>query len=142
MATVKQGDAVRIHYVGKLEDGTVFDSSEGRPPLEFIVGNGEVIEGLEQGVVGMKIGETKTISIPPELGYGQYMKERVFEMERRKMPGNFNIEAGLRLQMYRADGMPIMVTVVGISEDTLTMDANHPLAGKTLIFETTLLEIV
>lgn len=142
MATVKQGDAVRIHYVGKLEDGTVFDSSEGRPPLEFIVGNGEVIEGLEQGVVGMKIGETKTISIPPELGYGQYMKERVFEMERKKMPGNFNIEAGLRLQMYRADGMPIMVTVVGISEDTLTMDANHPLAGKTLIFETTLLEIV
>lgn len=142
MATVKQNDAVRIHYVGKLEDGTVFDSSEGRPPLEFIVGNGEVIEGLEQGVVGMKIGETKTISIPPELGYGQYMKERVFEMERRKMPGNFNIEAGLRLQMYRADGMPIMVTVVGISEDTLTMDANHPLAGKTLIFETTLLEIV
>lgn len=142
MTTVKQGDTIRIRYVGRLEDGTVFDSSEGRPPLEFTVGDGEVIQGLEQGVVGMKEGETKTIAIPPDLGYGQYMRERVFEMDRKKMPGNFNIEAGLRLQMYRADGMPMMVTVIGISENTLTMDANHPLAGKTLIFETTLLEIL
>lgn len=142
MAAVKQGDTIKIRYVGRLDDGTVFDSSEGRPPLEFSVGGGEVIMGLEQGVAGMSIGETKTITIPAELGYGPYMKERVFEMDRKKMPGNFNIEVGLRLQMYRADGMPMMVTVVGISEDTLTMDCNHPLAGKTLIFDTTLVEIV
>ncbi len=142
MAAVKQGDTIRIRYVGRLEDGTVFDSSEGRPPLEFSVGGGEVIPGLEQGVAGMSIGETKTITIPAELGYGQYIKERVFEMDRKKMPGNFNIEVGLRLQMYRADGMPMMVTVVGISENTLTMDCNHPLAGKTLIFDATLAEIV
>jgi peptidylprolyl isomerase len=142
MAAVKQGDTIRIRYIGRLEDGTVFDSSEGRPPLEFTVGEGEVIPGLEQGVIDMIHGETKTITITPELGYGPYMKERVFEMDRKKMPGNFNIEVGLRLQMYRADGMPMMVTVVGISENTLTMDCNHPLAGKTLIFDTTLVEIV
>jgi peptidylprolyl isomerase len=142
MAAVKQGDTIRIRYVGRLEDGTVFDSSEGRPPLEFSVGGGEVIPGLEQGVAGMSAGETKIITIHAELGYGPYMKERVFEMDRKKMPGNFNIEVGLRLQMYRADGMPMMVTVVGISENTLTMDCNHPLAGKTLIFDTTLVEIV
>jgi peptidylprolyl isomerase len=142
MTAVKQGDTIRIRYIGRLEDGTIFDSSEGRPPLEFTVGEGEVIPGLEQGVTGMSIGETKTITITPELGYGPYMKERVFEMDRKKMPGNFNIEVGLRLQMYRADGMPMMVTVVGISENTLTMDCNHPLAGKTLIFDATLVEIV
>ncbi|MDI6729242.1 MAG: peptidylprolyl isomerase [Thermodesulfovibrionales bacterium] len=142
MTAVKQGDTIRIRYIGRLEDGTIFDSSEGRPPLEFTVGEGEVIPGLEQGVTGMNIGETKTITITPELGYGPYMKERVFEMDRKKMPGNFNIEVGLRLQMYRADGMPMMVTVVGISENTLTMDCNHPLAGKTLIFDATLVEIV
>ncbi|BCB95106.1 peptidyl-prolyl cis-trans isomerase [Dissulfurispira thermophila] len=142
MKTVKQGDTIRVHYTGRLEDGTVFDSSENRPPLEFTVGEGEVISGLERGVVGMNIGETKIITIPPELGYGHYMKERIFEMDRKKMPGNFNIDVGLRLQMYRADGMPVMVTVIGISENTLTMDANHPLAGKTLIFETKLVEIV
>ncbi len=142
MTVVKQGDTIRIRYIGRLEDGTIFDSSEGRPPLEFTVGEGEVIPGLEQGVTGMSIGETKTITITPELGYGPYMKERVFEMDRKKMPGNFNMEVGLRLQMYRADGMPMMVTVVGISENTLTMDCNHPLAGKTLIFDATLVEIV
>lgn len=142
MATVKQGDTIRIRYVARIEDGTVFDSSEGRPPLEFTVGEGEVIPGLEQGVIGMSIGETKTITIPAELGYGPYMKDRVFEMDRKKIPGNFNIEVGLRLQMYRADGMPMMVTVAGISENTLTMDCNHPLAGKTLIFDTSLVETV
>lgn len=142
MAIVKEGDTIRIHYVGRLEDGTVFDSSENRSSLEFTVGDGEVIPGLEHGVIGMNLGETKTITIPPDLGYGPYLKERVFEMERKKIPGNFDIEVGLRLQMYRADGMPIMATVVGISEDTLTMDCNHPLAGKTLIFETTVKEIV
>lgn len=142
MAAVKQGDTIRVHYIGRLDDGTVFDSSEGHPPLEFTVGRGEVIPGLEQGVVGMSIGETKTITIPAELAYGLYMKERVFEMDRKKMPGNFDIEVGLRLQMYRADGMPIMATVLDISENTLTMDCNHPLAGKTLIFDTTLVEII
>lgn len=141
MATVKQGNTIKIRYVGRLEDGTLFDSSENRPPLEFTVGEGELIQGLEQGVIGMSTGETKTITIPPELGYGPYIKERVFEMDRKKIPGKFDIQVGLRLQMYRADGMPMMVTVIGVSENTLTMDGNHPLAGKTLIFDTMVEEI-
>lgn len=140
--TVREGDTIRIDYVGRLEDGKIFDSSEGRPPLEFKVGDGEIIPGLEEGVIGMKEGERKVITIPPELGYGDYMPERVFKMDRKKIPGNFNIDVGLRFQMYRADGMPVLVTVIGVSEDTLTIDANHPLAGKTLIFEVTLKDIV
>jgi peptidylprolyl isomerase len=140
--TVKEGDTIKIRYVGKLEDGTIFGSSEGEPSLEFTVGNGEIIPGLEYGVIGMQIGETRTITVPPELGYGEYRHDRVFEMDRKKIPGNFNIEVGLKLQMYRADGMPVLVTVIGVSNDTLTMDANHPFAGKTLIFDTTVEEIL
>jgi peptidylprolyl isomerase len=142
MTKVKEGDTIRIHYVGRLEDGTIFDSSEGKPSLEFTVGEGYIIPGLEQGVIGMEVGETKIITVEPELAYGPYMKERVFEIERNKIPGNFDIELGLRFQMYRADGMPILVTVIGMTEKTLIMDCNHPLAGKTLIFETTVEEIV
>jgi peptidylprolyl isomerase len=140
MTKVKEGDTIRINYVGRLEDGTVFDSSD--TPLEFTVGEGDIIPGLEQGVIGMEVGETKVITIAPELAYGPYMEERVFEMDRKKIPGNFDIEIGLRFQMYRADGMPVLVTVIGMTEDTLLMDCNHPLAGKTLIFETTVEEIV
>lgn len=142
MTTVKEGDTIKIRYIGRLEDGSVFDSSENRPPLEFTVGEGEVVQGLELGVIGMTPGETKTITIPAEQGYGPYMKERVFEMDRKKIPGNFDIAVGMRLQMYRADGMPMSVTVAGVSENTLTMDSNHQLAGKTMIFDTTLVEIV
>jgi FKBP-type peptidyl-prolyl cis-trans isomerase 2 len=142
MATVKEGDTIRIHYTGKLEDGTVFDSSEGATPLEFTVGGGAIISGLEQGVIGMTPGESKTITIPMEQAYGPHQRERVFEFDRKKAPENFNPEVGQRLQMYRADGMPITATVVGISEASVTMDCNHPLAGKTLVFDTTLVEIV
>lgn len=142
MATVKNGDTVRVHYTGKLEDGSVFDSSEGSNPLEFIVGDGEVIAGLEQGVIGMSEGESKTITIPMEQAYGPHHKERIFEMDKTKVPENFNPDIGQQLQMYRADGVPIAVTVVGISENSYSMDCNHPLAGKTLIFETKLVKIV
>ncbi len=142
MATVKKGDTIRIHYTGKLEDGTIFDSSEGTNPLEFTVGGGEIISGLEQGVVGMSPGESKTITIPTEQAYGPHVKERVFEFDKKKAPENFNPEIGQRLQMYRADGMPIMATVIGISESSVTMDCNHPLAGNPLVFDATLVEIV
>ncbi|MBI3593022.1 MAG: FKBP-type peptidyl-prolyl cis-trans isomerase [Nitrospirae bacterium] len=126
MATVKQGDTIRIHYTGRLEDGTIFDSSEGGKPLEFTVGSGEIIPGLEEGVIGMASGESKTITIPAEQAYGHHMKERVFELDRKRVP----------------DGVPVTSAIVGISESSLTMDCNHPLAGKTLIFDTTLVEIV
>ena len=142
MANVKHGDTVRLNYTGKLEDGTVFDSSEGDNPLEFTIGEGEIIAGLEQGVIGMSAGESKTIVIPMEQAYGPRDEARVFEMDKSKAPENFNAEIGQQLQMFRADGMAITVTVAGISEKSFTMDCNHPLAGKTLIFETTLVKIL
>ncbi|MFZ5996913.1 MAG: FKBP-type peptidyl-prolyl cis-trans isomerase [Nitrospirota bacterium] len=141
MAMVKEGDTIKIHYTGKLEDGSVFDSSEDGNPLEFTVGEGELIPGLEQGVIGMTEGETKTITVSPELGYGPYIKEKIFELERKKIPLDYNLEIGDPLQLYRADGMPVMAKIIGISEKTYTMDCNHPLAGKTLLFETTIVEI-
>jgi FKBP-type peptidyl-prolyl cis-trans isomerase 2 len=142
MQKVKAGDTIVIQYTGKLEDGTVFDSTEGKNPLEFTVGEGEVVPGLEQGVLGMSPGEKKTIIITPEQGYGPHLKERVCALDKKRIPDNFHPEVGQQLQMYRADGLPVMGTVVAISESTFTMDYNHPLAGKTLIFETTLIEIL
>ena len=142
MATVKQGDTIKMHYTGKLEAGTVFDSSDESNPLEFTIGEGEVIAGLEQGVVGMSVGESRTITIPMEQAYGPRNDARVFELDKAKAPENFNGEIGQQLQMYRADGMAITVTVVGVSEKSFTMDCNHPLAGKTLIFDTTLVKIL
>jgi FKBP-type peptidyl-prolyl cis-trans isomerase 2 len=141
MERVKEGDTIVIHYTGKLEDGTVFDSSDGKHPLEFTVGEGEVVAGLEQGVIGMAPGETKTISIPAELAYGPRTEQRVCQLDKKRMPENFVPEIGQQLQMYRADGLPVMGTVIGISDTGYSMDFNHPLAGKTLVFETTVVEI-
>lgn len=142
MRRVKEGDSVVISYIGRLEDGTVFDSTEDRNPLEFTVGEGELIPGLEQGILGMTPGESKTIVIPMELGYGPHLKERICELDKKRIPQGIQPEVGQQVQLYRADGLPIMGTVVGESETSFTMDYNHPLAGKTLIFETRLLEIV
>ncbi len=142
MTKVEKGDTVIIGYTGKLEDGTVFDSTDGKNPLEFTVGDGDVVPGLEEGVLGMAPGETKTIIVPPEKAYGPHLKERVRDFDRKKIPENFQPEVGHRLQMYRADGLPFVGTVVAVSETSLTMDYNHPLAGKTLVFETTLIAIL
>ena len=142
MASVTVGDTVRIRYVGKLEDGSVFDSTEGGASLEFKVGDGEFLAGLEQGVIGMEVGETKTIRINAENAYGLHKEERIFAYEKEKLPENLNPSVGQSLQMYRADGMPITVTIVGVSEDSVKMDCNHPLAGKDLIFDVTLEEIL
>ena len=141
MAKVKEGDTISIHYAGKLEDGTVFDSSEGGAPLEFKVGGGEFLKGLEDGVIGMEAGDEKTIRIPAEEGYGIHMGEKVFEFGRDRAPENFDPEIGQQLQMYRADGMPITVKVTGKTEKAFIMDCNHPLAGKNLVFDIKLVEI-
>ncbi len=142
MQKVKSGNTVVISYVGKLEDGTVFDSTEGKSPLEFTVGEGEVVRGLELGVIGMAPGESRSITVPAEEGYGPSLKERIREFDKARIAGNFCPEVGQRLQMYRADGLPLMGTVVSVSGKLLTIDYNHPLAGKTLIFETTLMDIL
>ncbi|MFA5354249.1 MAG: FKBP-type peptidyl-prolyl cis-trans isomerase [Thermodesulfovibrionales bacterium] len=142
MATVKQGDRISIHYTGTLEDGSVFDSSEGRSPLEFTVGEGEIIKGLEDEVIGMALGETKTITIPTELAYGPRDEQRVFPFERKNLGEDVELDMGQQVQLYRADGMPLNVTVIGKTDTTYTFDCNHPLAGKTLIFKTTIAEIL
>ncbi len=142
MTTVKEGDTVRIHYVGKLEDGSVFDSSEGGASLEMKLGQREFIAGIEKAVVGMSVGEKKTVAIQAEEGYGPHRKEKVFEYDRSRLPEGFAREVGQQMQMFRADGQPVQVTIMDFSDSTVTMDCNHPLAGKDLIFEITLEEIV
>ena len=142
MASVKEGDTVRVHYTGKLEDGTVFDTSEDGASMEFKVGEGELLKAFEQGVVGMSVGETKTIQIPAEEAYGPRKDEMVFEFDRTRAPENFDAEIGQELQMYRADGKPVTLTVIGKSEKSFTMDCNHSLAGKNLTFDVRLEEIL
>ena len=142
MAAVKKGDTIRIHYRGRLEDGTVFDSTDGGASLELTVGKGEFLAGLESGLLGLETGKTKTLFIPAEEGYGVHKKERVFEYDRSRLPEGFQPTVGQQMQMYRADGQAVTVTLVGVSESTVTMDCNHPLAGKNLIFDITLEEIV
>jgi peptidylprolyl isomerase len=142
MAQVTEGDTIRIHYVGKLEDGTVFDSSEGGASLELRLGNGEFIKGLEEGVIGMSPGDKKTIFMTADKAYGPHLDEKVFEFHKDRAPQDFDPEIGQQYQMYRADGMPILVTVLKRTETGYMMDCNHPLAGKNLIFEVVLEEIV
>ncbi len=141
MATVKKGDTIRIHFVGKLADGTVFDSSEGGASLEIKVGEGEFLAGIEKGVLGMSAGETKTIRIAAGEGY-PYHKERVFEYDRSRLPEGFDPSIGRQFQMFRADGQPVTVMITGMGDKSVTLDCNHPLAGKELVFDITLEEIL
>ena len=142
MTQVKDGDTIRIHYVGKFEDGTIFDSSEGGASLEIKIGRGEFIKGLEEGVVGMRVGETRTIFMTPDKAYGPHIPDKVFEFHKDRAPQDFNPEIGQQYQLYRADGMPVTVKVLEKTETGYLMDCNHPLAGKNLIFEVMLDEIV
>ncbi|MBC8145005.1 MAG: peptidylprolyl isomerase [bacterium] len=138
----KQGDTVRIHYTGKLDDGTVFDSSEGRDPLEFTVGKEEVIPGFEKAVVGMEPGETRSTTIVPDEGYGDYQDDMVFEVERSRLPGDMTPEVGAELRVRTPDDNMIPVVIVDVNDDKVTIDANHPLAGRDLVFDIELVEIV
>jgi peptidylprolyl isomerase len=142
MAPAKQGDTVQLHYMGKLQDGTVFDSSRERHPLQFTIGNGQVIAGFEQAVIGMNIGESKTARIPMEQAYGPHRDDLVVTMERSKLPPGLNPRVGQRLEITQVDDQTSLVTVTDASESTLTLDANHPLAGKELTFDLELVGIL
>src|SRR5688500_1139125 len=142
MAEAKQGDTVRIHYTGKLDDGTVFDSSDGREPLEFTVGKQEVIPGFENAVVGMKPGETRTTTIVPDEGYGDYQDDMVFEVERSRLPSDLAPDIGTELRVRTPDDNMIPVVIIDVNDDKVTIDANHPLAGRDLTFDIELVEIV
>lgn len=141
MANAKSGDTVRVHYTGKLEDGTVFDSSEGKDPLEFILGQGTVIPGFEAAIEGMKVGGKKTETIVSDEAYGPYKDKLVEEVERGMIPDHLELDVGHHLQITRPDAPPLILTVVEIREETIMLDANHPLAGKTLVFDIELVGI-
>jgi len=142
MTEAKKGDSVRIFYTGKLDDGTVFDTSENQSPLEFTLGRKEVIRGFEQAVIGMCPGELKTITLSAEHAYGPYHEELVADLSLDEVPGHLTLEVGNHLELTQSDGQPMVVRVTAISENMVTLDANHPLAGKDLTFEIKLLEIL
>ena len=141
MSAVKDGDAVKVHYTGKFEDGTVFDSSKDGDPLEVKIGSGQVIPGFEKGIIGMEQSENKTITLPPGEAYGEVRKELIIEVKKSEIPENINPEVGLNLQMKQQNGDIINLIVSDVTEETITLDANHPLAGKTLVFEIEVVEI-
>lgn len=141
MVQAKAGDTVKIHYTGRLEDGTVFDSSVNREPLEFTLDAGQVIPGFEQAVVGMTPGESKTEKIPMEQAYGPYRSEMVIQVSRQVMPPDLQPEVGQQLQLQQPTGQIIPVMVTEVSEATVTLDANHPLAGEDLTFDIQLVDI-
>ena len=141
MGKTKNGDAIKIHYTGKLEDGNVFNDSREGQPLEFIVGGGEVMPGIEKGVIGMEPGDTKTIEIPPEDGFGPRRKELVIEVAKSDLPDQITPTLGQRLKVQHPDGGHIELMITDVKEETITLDANHPLAGQTLIFDLELVEI-
>jgi peptidylprolyl isomerase len=142
MTTAATGDTVRIHYSGRLTDGTPFDSSEGRAPLEFTLGQGQVIRGLEAHVTGMETGAKSTVTIPVAEAYGPRRDEAIQQLDRAKVPEGIALEIGTQLQARTADGGMLPITIVGIDDATVTVDANHPLAGKDLVFDVELVEVV
>ena len=141
MQQVKSGDTVRVHYHGKLTDGTTFDSSEGREPLEFEVGSGMVIAGFDSGVTGMVVGEKKTVNIPVEEAYGEKQEEMFMEFPMDRFPEDMKPEVGMQLNISSADGQNFPVIIHEVMEDKVVLDANHPLAGEELIFDLELVEI-
>ena len=141
MQQVKAGDTVKVHYHGRLTDGTTFDSSEGREPLEFEVGSGMVIKGFDDGVTGMAVGEKKTIQIPVTEAYGEKDANMVMEFPIDRFPPGMKPEVGMQLAMNNGQGQQIPVVIVEVKADSVTLDANHPLAGEDLIFDLELVDI-
>lgn len=141
MTKVKQGDSVAVHYTGTLADGTVFDSSEGRDPLTFTVGEGRVIPGFENALVGMAEGDSKTFTIPSNEAYGPHDPGMVRRIARTAVPAEIALRKGLQLSARNQQGETVAVTVTELDDDSVTLDANHPLAGKDLVFTIALVGI-
>ncbi len=134
------GDTVKVHYTGRLQDGSVFDTSVGSDPLEFTVGDGKIISGFEEAVIGMQVGESKTITIPADQAYGQRSDDMIFEIGRDELPASIDPEVGMQLQQTQGGSVSV-VTIIEITETTVKIDANHPLAGQDLTFDIELVEI-
>ncbi len=141
MAQANSGDTVKIHYTGTLEDGSVFDSSRGREPLQFTIGQSQIIAGFEQAVVGMSPGDSKTATIPAAEAYGPRSDEMVMEVERERLPDDLEPEVGMQLRIDHGEGQDMVVNVTEVTDSHVIIDGNHPLAGKDLTFELELVEI-
>jgi FKBP-type peptidyl-prolyl cis-trans isomerase 2 len=137
----KLGDSVKVHYTGRFDDGTVFDSSDGRDPLEFTVGQGEVIPGFDDALIGMRVGERKDVQVAPDDGYGERNENLVQTIARDQINLSVEPETGMNIEMHTPDGTIIPLTVTEVSETSITLDANHPLAGRELHFSVELVEI-
>jgi len=142
MTKAKTGDRVKVNFEGYLEDGTVFGSSMEDEPFEFTIGEKNMLPGFENAVIGMQKGDIKTITLPPEEAYGLHKKELVSVMERSGFPKEINLEIGKRLRVRTQDGIYTMVTIKDITEDSIVLDENDPLAGKTLTFKIELVEVL
>lgn len=142
MTQAKTGDTVRIHYAGTLDDGTQFDSSDGRDPLEFALGGGQVIPGFDTAVDGMAVGENKSVTIQPEEAYGERHDQLAQQVPRSSLPEDMEPAVGMQLQSQGPDGQVMNLVVTEVEDDSITVDANHPLAGQALTFAIELVEIV
>jgi peptidylprolyl isomerase len=138
----KQGDVVRVHYTGRLTDGTQFDSSEGREPLEFTVGAGQMIKGFDDGVVGMNVGDKKILNISATEAYGERDEQAIIEFPAANIPADMKLEPGMQLTLRNQHGQPVPVVVLELQAEVVIMDANHMLAGKELVFDVELVEII
>jgi len=141
MSVATKGNTVKVHYTGKLQDGTVFDSSENREPLQFTLGDGNMIKGFDAAVHGMAVGEDKSITIPSAEAYGDKKDEMMVDIPKEQVPADIKPEVGMDLSIQNQNGQPMPVKVVHVDEEKITLDANHPLAGKDLIFDIKLVEI-
>lgn len=141
MQQVKNGDKVKVHYHGKLRNGDTFDSSEGRDPLEFTVGGGQVIKGFDYGVMGMQVGDKKTVEIAVQDAYGEKQDEMIIEFPKDQFPPEMNPEVGMQLMMNNGAGQQFPVTVAEVRDESVVLDANHPLAGQDLVFDIELVSI-
>lgn len=142
MNTVKSGDKVRVNYTGRSEDGQVFESSVGLMPLTFTIGAGEVVKGFEDAVIGMYPGQRKTVSVDPENGFGMYDNSLIVELPRESLPDDLNVQVGMDFEMEDEEGNVLPAVVIKVQEETILIDANAPLAGKKVIYEIELVEIV
>ncbi|MBW1981791.1 MAG: peptidylprolyl isomerase [Deltaproteobacteria bacterium] len=142
MAQAKVGDKVRVHYEGKLNDGTVFDSSIEREPIEFVIGQNMVIQGFENAVVGMEVGESKSVSLAAEEAFGEHRDDLVVDIEKKLIPPHIDPQLGMQLELTSDEGTKRFFTITRVDEETVTLDGNHPLAGKEIMIKVDLVEIL
>jgi peptidylprolyl isomerase len=141
LSKVKDGDTVKVHYTGTLENGEVFDSSENREPLEFTLGEGQLIPGFEKAVTSLNVGDSTTVDIPSKEAYGEVREDLIISVPKSQLPEDIEPQVGMQLQVNQPDGQPVPVRVTDIDDENLTLDANHPLAGQNLTFKIELVEV-